>query len=208
VRTRGWQYSTGEDMEDVLSLRSFDQSRESARDEGILAEAARADPSAFGELYERYYSRVYRYVYHRMGNAADTEDVTAIVFMKALEGLRSYTHNQNGFAPWLFRIARNAVVDHYRRRRPLANIGDALLEQPDPDGDPTLGLLGQEAGEQLRALVERLSAEQREVVLLRYAADLTYPEIAASLRKTEPAVRMLLHRGLRRLKEVLEHDRP
>lgn len=194
----------GERMEDVLDTRAL--AVDSALDTGdaAIAEAAKSNPHAFGELYERYYHRVYRYVYHRVGNAHDAEDLTALVFMKALEALPTYQSRKNGFAPWLFRIARNSVVDHYRRRRKQSPMDE--LDHYAGDGDPVGDVLGEERRSELNAFVEHLSADQRDVVLMRFAADLSFPEIASTLKKNEPAVRMLLHRGLRKLRTVMDHD--
>jgi RNA polymerase sigma factor (sigma-70 family) len=173
-----------------------------ADEEACIVEAARSDPQAFGELYDRYHARVYRYIYHRVGHPADAEDITALVFMKALESLHSYQPRRAGFAPWLFRITRNAVVDHYRRRRPQAAF--EALEREAGSDDPVTDVLDGERREELHSLVGYLSDEQREVVLMRYSADLSFTEIATILNKNEPAIRMLLHRGLRKLKMVLD----
>jgi RNA polymerase sigma-70 factor (ECF subfamily) len=191
-------------MEDALDARAFTMRSEVDTGDALIAEAAKSDSSAFGELYERYYVRVYRYVYHRVGNAADAEDVTALIFMKALEGLPSFQSQRNSFAPWLFRIARNAVVDHYRRRRSQTSFEDLGYEAEH--GDPIVAVLGGERGQELRCLVNTLSPDQRDVILMRYASDLSFAEIALSLKKNEPAIRMLLHRGLRKLKAVLDDD--
>ena len=191
-------------MEDALPARAFVvESRVEASD-GMVAEAAKTDPHAFGELYERYYARVYRYVYHRVGHAADAEDLTAVVFMKSLEALHSYRCTTSGFAPWLFRIAHNAVVDHYRRSRKHHTLDDVPHEAPT--GDPISDVLRAERRDELRSLLTHLSSDQRDVVVMRYAADLSFPEIAAALNKNEAAVRMLLHRGLRKMKAVMDDE--
>jgi RNA polymerase sigma-70 factor (ECF subfamily) len=134
----------------------------------------------------------------------EAEDVTALVFMKALEALPSYQSGRSGFAPWIFRIARNAIVDHYRRRRKQCALDDA--DQESSSQDPLSNALANEQRSELHALVTHLSAEQREVVLMRFAADLSYAEIAAIVRKNETAVRMLLYRGLRKLKAVMDDE--
>jgi RNA polymerase sigma-70 factor (ECF subfamily) len=124
--------------------------------------------------------------------------------MKALEALPSYQSRRNSFAPWLFRIARNSVVDHYRKGKRESPLDE--IETYEDGSDPVRDVIQQEHASELRRLVEGLSADQRDVVLLRYASDLSYPEIAATLKKNEPAVRMLLHRGLRKLKREIDHD--
>jgi RNA polymerase sigma-70 factor, ECF subfamily len=169
-----------------------------------LVEAAKTDTQAFGELYERYYIRVYRYVYHRLGNQADAEDITALVFMKALEALPSYETRRSSFAPWLFRITRNTVIDHYRRKRAQSPIEDAELIAGG--ADPVSTALNAEQRDELQSLLQHLSPDQRDVVLLRYSSDLSFTEIASTLSKNEPAIRMLLHRGLRKLKLVVAHE--
>lgn len=189
-------------MEDAITSRAFTAPSDSEEDDALMAEAARSDAHAFGRLYERYYTRVYRYVYHRVGNVSDAEDISAIVFMKALEGLPSYKPRRGSFAPWLFRITRNAVVDHYRRDRKQGTLDG--LDHAARDGDPVLHALGSESARELHALIQSLSPEQQEVILLRYSADLSFSEIAQTLNKNEPAIRMLLHRGLRKLKTVMD----
>lgn len=196
--------SDGERREDAPHSRAISAQQEADNGDALLATAARSDPHAFGELYERYYPRMYRYVYHRVGNRTDAEDVTALIFMKALEALPSYQSRVNGFAPWLFRIGRNTVVDYYRRHRNHSPLDS--LEHHSADHDPVRHVLNSERRVELHALVEHLSCDQRDVVLMRYAADLTFPEIATTLRKNEPAVRMLLHRGLRKLKAVMDDE--
>jgi RNA polymerase sigma-70 factor, ECF subfamily len=194
--------SEGERVENALDARALPIEMRAGDCDAALAEAAKDDPHAFGELYERYYARVYRYVYHRLANPTDAEDITALVFMKALEALPSYQSRRNTFAPWIFRITRNAVIDHYRRRRFQTSIDD--LEHHSGESDPAGYVLNCERAEELAALVQHLSDEQRDVVLLRFAGDLSFAEIGAVLKKNEPAVRMLLHRGLRKMKTVME----
>lgn len=192
-------------MEEALDARALTSfANDDASADAALARQARSDPAAFGELYERYYARVFRYVYHRVGSVTEAEDLTAVVFMKALEALPGFRPRHNGFAPWLFRITRNSVVDHYRRRRSQTALD--VIEHEAADHDPVGEVLGLERRDELRALVEQLSSDQRDVVLLRYAADLSFSEIAATLNKNEPAIRMLLHRGLRKLKAVMDDE--
>ena len=191
-------------MEDALSAYPVVVESKAETSDAMVAEAAKTNPHAFGELYERYYARVYRYVYHRVGNTADAEDLTAVVFMKALEALHSYRCTSSGFAPWIFRITHNAVVDHYRRSRKHQTLDDIPHEAPT--GDPVSDLLRTERRDELQSLLKHLSSDQRDVVLMRYAADLSFPEIAATMNKNEAAVRMLLHRGLRKMKAVMDDE--
>ncbi len=191
-----------ERMQDALDVTAFPTDADCEHWDAQLADLAKTDRAAFGELYERYYPRVYRYTFHRVGNFADTEDITALVFIKALEALPSYQSRRNTFAPWLFRIARNAIVDHYRRTRQHSPFED--LDGHSREIDPAAHVLSEERNKELMVLIGHLSDDQREVVLLKFAGDLSYAEIATTLKKNEPAVRMLMHRGLRKLKTVIE----
>jgi RNA polymerase sigma-70 factor (ECF subfamily) len=192
-------------MEDALDTRALAVQQYVESADARIAEAAKTDPAAFAELYERYYLRVYRYVYHRLASSEDAEDLTGLIFVKALEALPSYQARRKSVAPWLFRIARNAVVDHYRRQRRHCSL-DVIEGQAAFDADPVAAVLGTERQTELHRLVELLSVDQRDVLLMRYAADLSFGEIAAAMNKREAAVRMLLHRGLRRLKAVLDDE--
>src|SRR5438270_4045147 len=128
-----------ERMEDALEPRAFTLQVDHKAEDALIAEAARSDASAFAVLYERYYPRVYRYVFHRVGSRGDAEDITGLVFMKALEALPSYQPGRSGFAPWLFRITRNSVVDHYRKGKRQSPLVD--VEQEAGDGDPMAHVL-------------------------------------------------------------------
>ncbi|MGI8826499.1 MAG: sigma-70 family RNA polymerase sigma factor [Chloroflexota bacterium] len=191
-------------MEDALAGSAFITASDEESCDAHLVEAAKKNPEAFGELYELYHARIYRYVYHRVGGQADAEDITALVFTKALEALPSYYAKRNSFAPWLFRIARNSVVDHYRRHKNERSLED--LDKEADNTDPLRHALGNESREELASLVTYLSTEQKDVVLMRFAGDLAFSEIAAAMKKSEPAIRMLLYRALRRLRTVLDDE--
>lgn len=171
----------------------------------VLVENARRDPLAFGELYRRYVVRVYRYLISHVGEAEDAEDLTSQVFTAAFEGLSRY-HERGNFAGWLFRIARHKVGDFYRRKRShvsLEQAGETLRH----DWDPILQLEQRENMRKLSDLVSQLDEDQRELLRLRFAADLSYAQIGEVLGRSEPAVKMAVHRLLRRLQSDWEqHD--
>jgi RNA polymerase sigma-70 factor (ECF subfamily) len=165
----------------------------------VLAAAGR-DAAAFGELYRRYVTRIYRYLYSHVGNSADAEDITAQVFTSAWEGIHHY-REQGAFSAWLFRIARNKANDHHRRRRAQVSLEEThLLENWDPQAHVERG----EALRRLAELVERLDAERLELLRLRFAADMSYAEMAGVLGKSEPAVKMAVHRLLHHLQAAWE----
>ena len=171
-------------------------------DEPALIRAAQTDAEAFAILYDRYVQRLYHYCYHRTNNVRDAEDLTAQTFLAALEALPHYRQDGH-FAAWLFTIARNKVMDFYRRTPHLS------LEEST--AQPLLSDLAGEAenSQQKEGLLRALRAlteEERELIRLRYAAELPFVEIARSLRKSENATKKMLYRLLGRLKSQMEAE--
>jgi len=174
-------------------------------DEAIVA-AARRDPRAFDALYSRYVGPVYRYCHVRLGNREAAEDATSAVFLKALAGLDGY--RPGNFPAWLFRIAANVVTDARRQgsRRPTVPF-ETFPDPPDPDPSPDELLLERDRGERLGKALAMLPDDQRAAIELQLAG---WPgeQIATALNRSPEAVRMLRHRAVTRLRDILADDRP
>jgi RNA polymerase sigma-70 factor, ECF subfamily len=172
-------------------------------DEAALIKAARANPAAFGVLYELYVVRVYRYLRTRVSNEEDAADLTQQVFLKALDALPGYQERGLPFAAWLFRIARHSITDNYRQRRD--NISWDLLPDvmaaSDHQQDPEEIVLHQESLLRLRRLLEGVDRKKRELLALRFAGGLSTTEIALVVNKSQAAVKKQLTRTLNTLKE-------
>ena len=170
-------------------------------DETAVIDQARAEPALFAPLYERYFPRVYRYCRRRMNRPEDAEDLTALVFTRALAGLGTF--RGGSVAAWLFRIAHNAVANELRARRPHASLdGTAAAlasDLPAPDEAAT-ELLREEERQRIAQLLARLPEDQRELLVLKLAGELTAGEIGAVLGKSEGAVRVALHRIVQQLR--------
>ncbi len=176
----------------------------SVADDGALVRQARRNREAFAHLYRRYVQRIYRYLYSRVGRRADAEDLTALVFTEALEGLDGY-REQGTFSAWLFTIAHRRLVDYYRRDRPTWPLDEA--REIARDGSNALTeVMQNERMKQLARLVEALDEEKQELLRLRFAGGLTYREIGEITGRSEGAVKMAAHRLLRRLEEAWEGD--
>ena len=169
-------------------------------DDGTLVRAARADPRAFDQLYDRYAARIYAYIRSRVGDQDEAADLTQQVFLRALDGLAGYDERKAPFAAWLFAIARNASIDAHRRRRGAAP-WDASLGPQERTGqdDPEAAALHRESLARLWAMLTELGPEKRELVWLRFVSDLSVPEIAAVVGKSPAAVRKQIERTLRAL---------
>lgn len=194
--TRGSTLTTGE----IAGPAATD---DSWAEDALLVQRSRADPEAFGLLYDRYCDQIYGYVYRRLRERESAEDVTTEIFIKALRAIDTYRPEKAPFAAWLYRIAGNAVIDHVRARRSTASI-DAVAEAAD-DGRPVdERALDRLEVERVWAAVDRLPPAQRTAVTLRFGRDLPIADIAAHLGRTEGAVKLLLNRGLTALRTVLE----
>ncbi len=176
---------------------------EQVTDDAERVKAARQDPAAFSALYRSYVTPVYRYLYSRTGNAAEAEDLTTTVFMSALENLQRY-QEQGNFKAWLFTLARNKLADSYRRERwhlPLEEWASAM----GPNGnDPERTVIKMETMDRLKRLFQELKPEQQELLHLRFAAQLSFAQIAQVVGRSEAAVKMAVYRILQQLNAAWE----
>ncbi len=173
-------------------------------DQGLVC-AAQQDPQAAGELYDKYYSEIFGYIYHCTLDGTATEDLTSNVFLAAFRHLGRYRWRQVPFRAWLYRIATNEVRMHYRRRRrdraadlQRGNGVDELTEPPASDA-PAVA----EEFRLLHAALLGLKSKYRTVIILRYFEGKTIEEIAGITGQKEGTVKSQLHRGLAQLQEIL-----
>jgi RNA polymerase sigma-70 factor, ECF subfamily len=169
-----------------------------ARDEELLAAAARRDPAAVAALYERHMDPIYRFCLRRLGDRDAAEDATAQVFTKAISALPSF--RGGSFQGWLFTIAHRVLLDSVRvNQAPLPL--DAAEMVADPRPGPEEIAVSSDAARGIRALLERLPADQRQVVELRLAG-LRGVEIAQVIGRSHGTVRNLQHEALQRLRDL------
>jgi RNA polymerase sigma-70 factor (ECF subfamily) len=167
-------------------------------DDDLLVSAARHDPEAFGPLYRRHLPGVYRYLAARAASPEEAADLTQQVFLHAFRALGRYRDGTGGFAPWLFRIARNAATDASRRRRPAAPLDEFVVE---PSLTPEASALALERLQQFRTAIRSLPAQKQDLLALRFAAGLSSREIGAVVGKSESSVKKQLTRTIQSLKE-------
>lgn len=170
-----------------------------------LVTAARQNRSAFVTLYRRYLPRVYRYVYRRVGNQQDAEDVTASVFTEALECLEDY-REQGSFAGWLFTIAHHRVADHHRRQRENVDFRQVAPFLADPALDVESRMEQEERLVRLAATIWELAPDRQDALALRFFSELSNKEVAQVMGKSEAAVKMLVCRALRQLRRRCRED--
>jgi RNA polymerase sigma-70 factor, ECF subfamily len=173
------------------------------RDQDLVRAAQAGDVDAFGQLYERYFDKVYSYLGFKLGSPAEAEDLAGQVFLRALESLPGYRWTGVPFQAWLFRIAHNLLVDWLRRagRRPTVPL-DAVAgvaAADDPAADPERWTLERATRQELAEAVARLTPAQQQVLGLRFVAGLPTAEVARVLGRSEASVKALQHAGLRAL---------
>lgn len=194
-------------------LSSVTPARTQTEEESTLVQQARAGAAdAWGEIYSRHSTTIFRYINARVFDRETAEDLTSEVFVSAVKGIRSYRYRGQPFLAWLYRIARNTVSTHQRttlRRRGIASRGLISLfgrRPSDPAGEPAA--TDRESGMdmtllELREALDKLTSSQREVVMLRFFAGLDTEEIAGVLGRSPAAVYSLQARAIGVLREEL-----
>jgi RNA polymerase sigma-70 factor (ECF subfamily) len=169
----------------------------------LVEQAIEGNVEAFAALYACYLEQIYRYIYYRVADEADAEDLTEEVFVRAWEALPGFELKQHPLKSWLYRIAHNLVIDHQRRRKPVPMPeGDTLVTASSAAIPEESVMLAHDAAV-LVAAIKELDEEEQQVVILRFVEDLTHKEVAEIIGKTEGASRVIQHRALHKLKRVL-----
>jgi RNA polymerase sigma-70 factor, ECF subfamily len=172
----------------------------------LVDRGQQGDREALEELYLIHFDRIYSYLHVSVGNRHDAEDLTTQTFLKMLEKIGSFKWRSAPFSAWLFRIAHNLAMDHFRSRRRW----QPEEEVPEPPGDeePSAELVAMRTigRESMLKLIDRLSPEQQQVLTLKFVFNLPNAEVAAILDKTEGAVKSLQHRALVSLQKQIAHE--
>jgi RNA polymerase sigma-70 factor (ECF subfamily) len=173
--------------------------------ERLVKEAQAGDAWAFGRLFDHFHLPVYRFVASRVRRRSDAEDLTQLVFVKALEALPRYESRGIPFGGWLFRLARNAIIDQIRTRRDHLPLVTALTRETDDSGPEARAALKDDLDRVAQALTE-LTDDQREVIELRFFAGLSVLETAVAMGRQEGTVRGLQFRAIAALRRTLGID--
>jgi len=169
---------------------------------------AKEDPAAFGAIYEAYVDKIYGYVYHRVGNHHDAEDLTSRTFYKALSNLHRYTDRGLPFSAWLYRIAHNLVANWYRDRgrREVLSLDGLVIVGPQ-DKAPEVMAERAEDVDALQEAIRRLPWERQDLLILKHSEGLSNAEIGSIMGRSEGAIKSLYYRTLLALKRDLTERR-
>ena len=176
-------------------------------EEKIVALAIGGDPKAFGALYDHYQPQIYRFLFLKVAGREEAEDLTHQVFLNAWLGIPRYKHRGFPFSSWLYQIARNQVVDHYRAHREAVSLEgidpEAFADRfSEEDLDKNLEV------ERAIGTIRSLKQEYQDVLILRFVEDLSVKEVASMMDKSEGAIKLLQHRALKILREKLGESHP
>jgi RNA polymerase sigma-70 factor (ECF subfamily) len=176
-------------------------------DQELIQRSANGDQEAYGDLYERYLDRIYRYVYFRVESAEEAEDLTETTFIRIWEDLRKRKNKRKikNFSAWLYRVAHNLVVDHLRRKTPLSidlSSSAEFTQAEEPGTEETvIDILN---SQQVILALKKLEPIAQDVVILRFFNGLSHAETAEVLELKEGHVRVIQYRALQRLRELLD----
>ena len=168
----------------------------------LVDEARSGDAEAFAAIFDRYHEPVYRFIASRIHRPADAEDLTQLAFVKALEALPRYESRGVPFGGWLFRLARNVVIDHVRTHKETAEL-EQVLEHADRDRGPDEWAMTRQEIDSVRVALATLTDEHREAIALRFFAGLSAKEAAIAMGKQEGTVRGLQFRAIAALRRQL-----
>lgn len=177
-------------------------------EQDLVRRAVSGDVDAFGELYILHLNAIYRYIFFRVGERPDAEDLTEQVFLKAWEALPQYKEQGNPFTSWLYRIAHNIVIDHHRRNAIVkANSVHNSENQINSNEKSALHqILEHEGRTELAMAIAQLPEEQQQVIILRFIEGLNHSEVANIIGKNEGTCRMIQHRALVALNKLLSRE--
>ena len=177
-----------------------------ASDTELIQRAKKGDTKAIGDLYLAHHEQTYRYIYAKVFDPALAEDLTGEVFIRMVTRLSTYQDTGVPFQAWLYRIARNLIVDHFRKTKRTFTVPlDHEWLQTKADEEPASLLETQLTLERLQHALAQIDSEQAEVIRLRFMVGLPLKEVAKRLGKTEAAIKAMQHRGVVALRVILQY---
>lgn len=171
-------------------------------DEQIINQVKNGDAEAFGTLYDQYAEVIFRYVYSHLENRLDAEDLTEEIFLRAWRALPKYDERGLPFTAFLFRIARNSLIDYYRQKKVVTSLDDMEVQSHEPSPEEAVDINIE--NHDLRKTIAELREDYRNVLIFRFLSGLSPEETAQVMQRSVGAVRVLQHRALSALKDLLE----
>ena len=170
----------------------------------IIKKAISGEASAFGSLYDHYQPQIFRFIFLKVSHREEAEDLTHQVFLQGWRKIYSYDFRGFPFSSWLYRIARNEIIDYYRTKKNFLDLEEERLEEELSQEETLSALVDQNLTlEKVMIALGQLKPIDQDVIILRFVEDLSPQEIAVILEKTQASVRLLQHRAVKNLKKAL-----
>lgn len=199
-------YSRVDRRSNIVTYRGAERRADKSadRERELVLQATKHNRVAFAQLYDRYVTKIFRYIYYKVGSQSEAEDLTGQVFLKAWEAIGRYQCTERPFAAWLYRIAHNLIVDYFRTKRDTSSLDElAVVDLPGSDLDDIVDR--HLTADTLRHALRHLTHDQQQVIILRFLEGYNTTEVAQILGKQPGAVRTLQHRALAGLNGVFRH---
>jgi RNA polymerase sigma-70 factor (ECF subfamily) len=176
-------------------------------EEKLIQQAVKGNKRAFGRLYETYLDQIYRYVYYRVSDHQEAEDLTEMTFLKVWETIPKLKDQDviRNFRAWIYRIAHNLVIDHYRKKKPEYQM-DGHMDVPSADQTLETGFQEKEQGKHLKEAISQLEPTMQSVIIARFINQLSHAETAIALNLKEGHVRVLQYRALKKLRTLFVNE--
>lgn len=188
----------------MTEVQTTKKESEAKRVRGLVDRAQQGDRAALEELYLIHFDRIYSYLHVSVGNRHDAEDLTTQTFMKMLEAIGKFRWQSAPFSAWLFRIAHNLAMDHFRANKRWQPEEDVPEPEPDESTSAEAAAFESIDRKSMLELIEDLSREQQQVLTLKFVFNFANAEAATILGKTEGAIKSLQHRALVSLQKQIE----
>ncbi len=174
-----------------------------SNEKDLVHRAIQRDAEAYGDLYMLHLDKIYRYIFYKVGNEREAEDLTEQVFLNAWEAIEGYRQRGYPFSSWLYRIAHNVVIDYYRTGKEEEPLDAASFTLADESLRPEELLTQKAEVSRLREAIAQLSEKNQELILLRFVEGLSHAQVAQILGKSEGSCRVMQHRTLAALGKIL-----
>lgn len=170
----------------------------------LIIKAQNGDSEAFGTLYDLHFTKIYRFIFIKVKHRHNAEDLSHHVFLSAWKNIGGFKHQGFPFSSWLYKIAANTVIDFYRTTKNHIDIEEVREEKLGESNDLSHALETAMEMERVGEALHKLTDDEQNVIIMKFVNELENKEIAEALEKSEGAIRVIQHRALKRLKQILE----
>ncbi|MDD4761433.1 MAG: RNA polymerase sigma factor [Candidatus Pacebacteria bacterium] len=176
------------------------------KEENLIRQACAGKRDSFGKLYDIHQPKIYRFIILKVGNKEESEDITHQVFLSAWQNIKSFRIKEVPFSSWLYKIAKNKIIDYYRSKKPVFSIESVDENTLKSSSFPELLTEKSMELEKIRNAMTKITEEQQDVLIMRFIEDLPIKEVAVTLNKSIGAIKLIQFRAINKLKKILKEE--